>query len=98
MRDAVTEATLRVREGACDQQVPSLSQQAVPTHDDSPDFKRRSGRYASKKCSRRAAAGQEREVDGLIAALLGISAATPDRVIMGAIVLMIVMAILATHL
>lgn len=91
MRDAVTEATIRVREGA------SISKSLAASHLFPPMMIHlvSSGEAGGRleEMLTRSAAGQEREVDGLIAALLGILQPLLI-VIMGAIVLTIVLAIL----
>ena len=86
MRDAVTEATIRVREGA------SISKSLAASHLFPPVSSGEAGGRLEEMLTR-SAAGQEREVDGLIAALLGILQPLLI-VIMGAIVLTIVLAIL----
>jgi general secretion pathway protein F len=91
MRDAITEATVRVREGA------SISKSLAASRLFPPMMIHliSSGETGGKleEMLSRAAAGQEREVDGLIATLLGILQPLLI-VIMGAIVLTIVLAIL----
>ena len=91
MRDAVSEATVRVREGgsiskslAASRLFPSMMIHLIS-----------SGEAGGKleEMLDRAAAGQEREVNGLIAALLGILQPLVI-VLMGGIVLLIVLAIL----
>lgn len=91
MRDAVTEATIRVREGG------SISQSLASSRLFPPMMIHliSSGEAGGKleEMLGRAAAGQEREVNGLIAALLGIL--QPLLIVaMGGIVLTIVLAIL----
>lgn len=91
MRDAVTEATVRVREGA------SISKSLASSKLFPPMMIHliSSGEAGGKleEMLTRAAAGQEREVDGLIATLLGIL--QPLLIVaMGGIVLTIVLAIL----
>ena len=90
-RDAVTEATIRVREGA------SISESLASSKLFPPMMSHliSSGEAGGKleEMLARAAAGQEREVDGLIATLLGIL--QPLLIVaMGGIVLTIVLAIL----
>ena len=91
MREAVTEATVRVREGA------SISKSLAQSRLFPPMMIHlvSSGEAGGKleEMLSRAAAGQEREVDGLIAALLGILQPLLI-VLMGGIVLIIVLAIL----
>lgn len=91
MRDAVNEATVRVREGA------SISKSLATSRLFPPMMIHliSSGEAGGKleEMLDRAAAGQEREVDGLISTLLGILQPL-IIVIMGFIVLAIVMAIL----
>jgi general secretion pathway protein F len=91
MREAVLEATLRVREGA------SISKSLAASRLFPPMMIHliSSGEAGGKleEMLGRAAGGQEREVDGLIAALLGILQPLLI-VIMGAVVLTIVLAIL----
>ena len=91
MRDAVTEASHRVREGA------SISKSLAASNLFPPMMIHliSSGEAGGKleEMLARAASGQEREVDGLIATLLGIL--QPLLIIfMGGIVLTIVLAIL----
>jgi len=91
MKDAVTEASLRVREGA------SISKSLAASRLFPPMMIHliSSGEAGGKldEMLARAAAGQEREVDGLIATLLGIL--QPMLIIiMGGVVLTIVLAIL----
>lgn len=91
MRDAVLEATLRVREGASISKSLAASKLFPPMMIHLIASGEAGGRLEDMLS--RAAAGQEREVDGLIAALLGIL--QPLLIIvMGAIVLTIVLAIL----
>lgn len=91
MRDAVTEATLRVREGASISKSLAASRLFPPMMIHLISSGEAGGRL--EEMLARAAAGQEREVDGLIAALLGILQPLLI-VLMGAIVLTIVLAIL----
>lgn len=91
MRDAVTEATLRVREGASISKSLAASRLFPPMMIHLVSSGEAGGRL--EEMLSRSAAGQEREVDGLIAALLGILQPLLI-VIMGAIVLTIVLAIL----
>jgi len=91
MRDAVMEATLRVREGASISKSLAASKLFPPMMIHLISSGEAGGRL--EEMLSRAAAGQEREVDGLIAALLGILEPLLI-VIMGAIVLTIVLAIL----
>jgi general secretion pathway protein F len=91
MRDAVTEATVRVREGgsiskslAASKLFPPMMIHLVSSGESGGKLEEMLGR---------AAAGQEREVNGLIAALLGILQPLVI-VLMGGIVLLIVLAIL----
>jgi general secretion pathway protein F len=91
MREAITEATVRVREGA------SISKSLAASRLFPPMMIHliSSGETGGKleEMLSRAASGQEREVDGLIATLLGIL--QPLLIVaMGAIVLTIVLAIL----
>ena len=91
MRDAVTEATLRVREGASISKSLAASKLFPPMMIHLVSSGEAGGRL--EEMLGRSAAGQEREVDGLIAALLGIL--QPLLIVaMGAIVLTIVLAIL----
>jgi general secretion pathway protein F len=91
MRDAVMEATLRVREGASISKSLAESKLFPPMMIHLISSGEAGGRL--EEMLSRAAAGQEREVDGLIAALLGIL--EPLLIIfMGAVVLTIVLAIL----
>jgi len=91
MRDAVTDATLRVREGASISKSLAASKLFPPMMIHLVSSGEAGGRL--EEMLSRSAAGQEREVDGLIAALLGILQPLLI-VIMGAIVLVIVLAIL----
>jgi len=91
MRDAVTQATLRVREGASISKSLASSKLFPPMMIHLISSGEAGGRL--EEMLSRAAAGQEREVDGLIAALLGILQPLLI-IIMGAIVLTIVLAIL----
>jgi len=91
MRDAILEATLRVREGASISKSLNASKLFPPMMIHLISSGEAGGRL--EEMLSRAAAGQEREVDGLIAALLGILQPLLI-VIMGAIVLTIVLAIL----
>ena len=91
MRDAILEATLRVREGASISKSLDASKLFPPMMIHLVSSGEAGGRL--EEMLSRAAAGQEREVDGLIAALLGILQPLLI-VIMGAIVLTIVLAIL----
>ena len=91
MRDAVTEATLRVREGASISKSLNASKLFPPMMIHLISSGEAGGRL--EEMLSRAASGQEREVDGLIAAMLGILQPLLI-VIMGAIVLTIVLAIL----
>ncbi len=91
MREAVLEATLRVREGASIAKALDASKLFPPMMIHLISSGEAGGRL--EEMLARAAAGQEREVDGLIAALLGILQPLLI-VIMGAIVLTIVLAIL----
>jgi general secretion pathway protein F len=91
MREAVEEATLRVREGAMISKSLAASRLFPPMTTHLISSGEASGRL--EEMLARAATNQEREVDGLIATLLGIM--QPLLVIvMAAIVLMIVLAIL----
>lgn len=91
MRDAVLEATLRVREGASISKSLAASKLFPPMMIHLISSGEAGGRL--EEMLSRAAAGQEREVDGLIAALLGIM--EPLLIVaMGAVVLTIVLAIL----
>ena len=91
MRDAVMEATLRVREGGSISKSLAASKLFPPMMIHLISSGEAGGRL--EEMLSRAAAGQEREVNGLIAALLGILQPLLI-VIMGAIVLTIVLAIL----
>ncbi len=91
MREAVQEATLRVREGASISKSLAASRLFPPMMIHLISSGEAGGRL--EEMLSRAAAGQEREVDGLIAALLGILQPLLI-VIMGGIVLTIVLAIL----
>ena len=91
MREAVEEASLRVREGAMISKSLATSKQFPPMTTHLISSGEASGRL--EEMLARAASNQEREVDGLIATLLGIM--QPLLVIvMAAIVLLIVLAIL----
>ncbi len=91
MREAVLEATVRVREGASISKSLAASKLFPPMMIHLISSGETGGRL--EEMLGRAASGQEREVDGLIAALLGIL--QPVLIIfMGAIVLTIVLAIL----
>ena len=91
MRDAVLEATLRVREGASISKSLAASKLFPPMMIHLISSGEAGGRL--EEMLTRAASGQEREVDGLIAALLGVLQPLLI-VLMGAIVLTIVLAIL----
>ena len=91
MREAVLEATVRVREGASISKSLAASRLFPPMMIHLVSSGEAGGRL--EEMLSRAATGQEREVDGLIAALLGILQPLLI-VIMGAIVLTIVLAIL----
>ncbi len=91
MRDAVMEATLRVREGGSISKSLAASKLFPPMMIHLISSGEAGGRLEDMLS--RAASGQEREVDGLIAALLGILQPLLI-VLMGAIVLTIVLAIL----
>ncbi|MGB5720448.1 MAG: type II secretion system F family protein, partial [Woeseiaceae bacterium] len=91
MRDAVMEAMLRVREGGSISKSLAASKLFPPMMIHLISSGEAGGRL--EEMLSRAAAGQEREVNGLIAALLGILQPLLI-VIMGAIVLTIVLAIL----
>jgi len=91
MREAVLEASLRVREGASISKSLAASKLFPPMMIHLVSSGEAGGRL--EEMLSRAAAGQEREVNGLIAALLGILQPLLI-VIMGAIVLTIVLAIL----
>lgn len=91
MRDAVTEATIRVREGAPISKSLASSKLFPPMMIHLISSGEAGGRL--EEMLTRAAAGQEREVDGLIATLLGIL--QPLLIVaMGGVVLTIVLAIL----
>ena len=91
MRDAVNEATLRVREGAGISRSLAASKLFPPMMIHLISSGEAGGRL--EEMLARSAAGQEREVDGLIAALLGIL--QPLLIVaMGAVVMVIVLAIL----
>ncbi len=91
MQDAVMEATLRVREGGSISRSLATSKLFPPMMIHLISSGEAGGRL--EEMLSRAADGQEREVDGLIAALLGVLQPLLI-VIMGAIVLTIVLAIL----
>ena len=91
MRDAVTDATIRVREGASISKSLAVSKLFPPMMIHLISSGEAGGKL--EEMLGRAAAGQEREVDGLIATLLGILQPLVI-VLMGGIVLMIVLAIL----
>jgi general secretion pathway protein F len=91
MREAVTEATLRVREGASIAKSLAASKLFPPMTIHLIASGETGGRL--DEMLGRAASGQEREVDGLIAALLGILQPLLI-VLMGGVVLLIVLAIL----
>ena len=91
MREAITEATVRVREGASISKSLAASKLFPPMMIHLISSGEAGGRL--EEMLARAAVGQEREVDGLIATLLGILQPLLI-VIMGAIVLTIVLAIL----
>ena len=91
MREAVTEAGLRVREGASIAKSLAASRLFPPMTIHLISSGETGGRL--DEMLGRAAAGQEREVDGLIAALLGILQPLLI-VLMGGVVLLIVLAIL----
>ena len=91
MREAVTEAGLRVREGASIAKSLAASKLFPPMTIHLIASGETGGRL--DEMLGRAAAGQEREVDGLIAALLGILQPLLI-VLMGGVVLLIVLAIL----
>ena len=91
MREAVTEASLRVREGASIAKSLAASRLFPPMTIHLISSGETSGRL--DEMLGRAAAGQEREMDGLIAALLGILQPLLI-VLMGGVVLLIVLAIL----
>jgi len=91
MREAVQEASLRIREGAMISRSLARSKQFPPMTTHLISSGEASGRL--EEMLARAASNQEREVDGLIATLLGIM--QPLLVIvMAAVVLLIVLAIL----
>ena len=91
MRDAVTEATVRVREGGSISKSLAASKLFPPMMIHLISSGEAGGKL--EEMLGRAAAGQEREVNGLIAALLGIL--QPLLIVaMGGIVLVIVLAIL----
>jgi len=91
MRDAVTEATVRVREGASISKSLAASKLFPPMMIHLVSSGEAGGKL--EEMLSRSASGQEREVDGLIAALLGIL--QPLLIVfMGAVVLIIVLAIL----
>jgi general secretion pathway protein F len=91
MRDAVVEATIRVREGAAISKSLAASKLFPPMMIHLISSGEAGGKL--EEMLGRAAAGQEREVDGLIAALLGILQPLVI-VLMGGVVLVIVLAIL----
>jgi len=91
MRDAVQEATIRVREGAGISKSLAVSKLFPPMMIHLMSSGEAGGKL--EEMLGRAAVGQEREVDGLIAVLLGILQPLVI-VIMGGIVLVIVLAIL----
>jgi general secretion pathway protein F len=91
MRDAVMEATIRVREGASISKSLAVSKLFPPMMIHLISSGESSGKL--EDMLRRAAAGQEREVNGLIATLLGILQPLVI-VLMGGVVLTIVLAIL----
>ncbi len=91
MRDAVQEATIRVREGASISKSLAVSKLFPPMMIHLISSGEAGGKL--EEMLGRAAVGQEREVDGLIAVLLGILQPLVI-VIMGGIVLVIVLAIL----
>ena len=91
MRDAITEATVRVREGASISKSLAASRLFPPMMIHLVSSGETGGKL--EEMLSRAASGQEREVDGLIATLLGIL--QPLLIVaMGGIVLTIVLAIL----
>ena len=91
MRDAVTEATVRVREGGSISKSLAASKLFPPMMIHLVSSGESGGRL--EEMLGRAASGQEREVNGLIAALLGILQPLVI-VLMGGVVLLIVLAIL----
>jgi general secretion pathway protein F len=91
MRDAVVEATIRVREGASISKSLAVSKLFPPMMIHLISSGEAGGKL--EEMLGRAAAGQEREVDGLIATLLGILQPLVI-VLMGGVVLTIVLAIL----
>jgi general secretion pathway protein F len=91
MRDAVNEATLRVREGAGISRSLAASKLFPPMMIHLISSGEAGGRL--EEMLSRSASGQEREVDGLIAALLGILQPLLI-VLMGGVVMVIVLAIL----
>lgn len=91
MREAVEEASLRVREGSMISRSLSASKLFPPMTTHLISSGEASGRL--EEMLRRAATNQEREVDGLIATLLGIMQPLLV-VVMAAVVLLIVLAIL----
>lgn len=91
MREAVTEATVRVREGASISKSLAASKLFPPMMIHLISSGEAGGRL--EEMLQRSATGQEREVDGLIAAMLGILEPLLI-VLMGAVVLVIVLAIL----
>ena len=91
MRDAVTEATVRVREGGSISKSLAASKLFPPMMIHLVSSGESGGRL--EEMLGRAASGQEREVKGLIAALLGILQPLVI-VLMGGVVLLIVLAIL----
>jgi general secretion pathway protein F len=91
MRDAVVEATIRVREGASISKSLAVSKLFPPMMIHLISSGEAGGRL--EEMLDRAASGQEREVDGLIATLLGILQPLVI-VVMGGVVLTIVLAIL----
>jgi len=91
MRDAVTDATIRVREGGSISKSLAVSKLFPPMMIHLVSSGEAGGKL--EEMLDRAAVGQEREVDGLIAALLGILQPLVI-VLMGGIVLVIVLAIL----
>ncbi|MDJ0939480.1 MAG: type II secretion system inner membrane protein GspF [Woeseiaceae bacterium] len=91
MRDAVNEAAIRVREGGSISKALETSKLFPPMMIHLVSSGEAGGRL--EEMLTRAAAGQEREVDGLIAAMLGILQPLLI-IIMGGVVLMIVLAIL----